>query len=160
IAIRDIWLLLDYLDRSPDSRLLAQFDDTRANLALASPVLAKPPCQNYRDFLCRLTAIEKRTHKKAAESRETHAQGQSNGDPDLDDLWFLRWSRNFLAIVVTPATLDSIRTTREFIQERARLALLPRWRKRLKAALRSSGSEKRDNPRRDKDDKDSASSQS
>lgn len=140
-AIREIWLLLDYLDRSPDNRLMSQFDDARASLAGAPLAVAKPPCHNYRDFLCRLAAIETCAHKK--ESQGARAEGQSNGDPDLDDLSFLRWSRNFLATVAAPATLDSVRTTREFIQERARLALVPRW----KALLRLSGSEKRDNPR-------------
>jgi len=139
-AIREIWLLLDYLDRSPDNRLMSQFDDARASLASAPLAVAKPPCHNYRDFLSRLAVIETRAHKK--ESQETRAEGQSNGDPDLDDLSFLRWSRNFLATVAAPATLDSVRTTREFIQERARLALMPRW----KALLRLSGPEKRDNP--------------
>jgi hypothetical protein len=81
IAIRDISLLLDYLDKSPDNRLLAQFDDTRANLTSAAPMLAKPPCHNYSDFLCRLTVIEKRANEKAVEGQERPRQ--SNGDHSL-----------------------------------------------------------------------------
>jgi len=74
-AIREIWLLLDYLDRSPDNRLMSQFDDARAGLASAPLAVAKPPCHNYRDFLSRLAVIETRAHKK--ESQETRAEGQS-----------------------------------------------------------------------------------
>jgi hypothetical protein len=47
---------------------------------------------------------------------------------------FLRWSRNFLAAVAAPATVDSIQTTHEFIEARVRLALAPRWKHFLKAA--------------------------
>jgi len=126
-AIRDIRVLLDYLDRSPNNRLLAQFEDTRvedtrADLAAAATPLIKPPYPKYRNFLSRFAAIEKST-QEATESKDTLAPSV---DPDLDDLSFLRWSRNFLAIVAAPATLDSIQITHEVIEERARLALLPR----------------------------------
>jgi|SRR5215472_1169765 len=144
-AIRDIRLLLDYLDRSPNNRLLAQFEDTRADLAAAVPPLTRPPCPRYRDFLSRLAAIEKAT-QEAIDSKEAVA---ASVDPDLDDLSFLRWSRNFLAIVAAPATLDTIQMTHEVIQERARLALLPRFGNWWKGGLFSS--EKPEHPKGDGD---------
>ena len=144
-AIRDIRVLLDYLDRSPNNRLLAQFEDTRADLAAAAPPLIKPPYPKYRNFLSRLAAIEKGT-QEATESKETLGPSV---DPDLDDLSFLRWSRNFLAILAAPATLDSIQITHEVIEERARLALLPRLGNWWKASPFSS--EKPEHPKGDGD---------
>jgi hypothetical protein len=144
-AIRDVRLLLDYLDISPDNRLLTQFEDTRPDRAAAAPPITKPPCSKYRDFLSRLAAIEKGT-QEAAESKETVAPSV---DPDLDDLSFLLWTRNFLAIVAAPATLDSIRITHEVIQERSRLAFLPRLANWWKVSLFSSG--KTEHPKGDAD---------
>jgi hypothetical protein len=111
IAVRDIRLLLDYLDRSCHNWFLAQFEGALARAAAT----AEPPLKSYHDFLSRLTKIEKNIRAPAASST------------DSKELLFLRWARNFLAIAAAPATLDSIRTTREFIDERARLAVFPWW---------------------------------
>lgn len=111
LAIRDIRSLMDYVDRSCPNRFVAPFEGTLARAAAT----AEPPLKSYHDLLSRLTEIEKRI-----QTPET-----SSNDPK--ELQFLRWGRNFLSIMAAPATLDSIRTTREFIDERAHLALFPWW---------------------------------
>ena len=39
-TLKDVWVLLDFLGRQADSRLQAQFEDTRIDLAAASRKLA------------------------------------------------------------------------------------------------------------------------
>ena len=109
--IEHIFVLLNYLQRQSDNRLQAHFDDTR--LADARPLrLASPPCASYADFQSRLTRI-----------KETGISTTPSGDPKVDDLTFLRWSKDFLAAVAAPATVETISITREYMRARAEHAL-------------------------------------
>jgi hypothetical protein len=57
-----------------------------------------------------------------------------NGERRLDDLSFLIWSRDFLAAVAAPATVESIEITRAFVQARIHGGMLRRagqWLRRL-----------------------------
>jgi hypothetical protein len=122
---RDIALLLDFLEQLADNRLFAQFKDTRVNAAENPPStntpadfvgnppsIARPPCANYADFLNRLATINRDGPVK------DEPFGSRDGDPKLDDLSFLRWSRNFLAAIAAPATVRSIKITDEFLRAR------------------------------------------
>jgi hypothetical protein len=53
----------------------------------------------------------------------------SSGNPEIDDLTFLRWSKNFLSAVAAPATIESISITREYMKARAKHATR-NWRDR------------------------------
>jgi len=102
-----IFVLLNHLQRQSDNRLQAQFDDT--HLPEVRPVrLATPPCASYADFQTRLTRI-----------RETGVSATPSGKPEIDDLTFLRWSKDFLSAVAAPATVESISITREYMRARA-----------------------------------------
>lgn len=95
-----IFVLLNYLQRQNDNRLQAHFEDTR--LPEVRPVrLAMPPCASYADFQTRLTRI-----------REKGISGERSGNPEIDDLTFLRWSKDFLSAVAAPATIETISITR------------------------------------------------
>ncbi len=110
--IRDISTLLEFLGQRADSRLQAHFDDTRADLTAPVRKLAVPPCRSYRHFLNRLIAIE------AGKPASPQAAKQLEGDAKLDDLAFLYFSRDFLAAVAAPATVDTIRVTGAYIRAR------------------------------------------
>jgi hypothetical protein len=75
-------------------------------------MLAAPPCARYSEFLTRLSRIEKNGPDE-----------KSSGNPELDDISFLRWSKDFLAAVVAPATIETIWITREYTSARAERAL-------------------------------------
>ena len=109
--IEHIFVLLNHLQRQSDSRLQAHFDDTR--LPDARPLrLATPPCASYADFQTRFTRI-----------KENGISTTPSGKPEIDDLTFLRWSKDFLAAVAAPATVESISITREYMRVRAEQAL-------------------------------------
>ena len=115
-----IFVLLNHLQRQSDNRLQAQFDDT--HLPEVRPVrLATPPCASYADFQTRLTRI-----------RETGVSATPSGKPEIDDLTFLRWSKDFLSAVAAPATVESISITREYMRARAERATRS-WRDRWQA---------------------------
>jgi hypothetical protein len=143
---RDITLLLDYIEQLTDNRLLVQFADTRANAAENPPStntpvdfvrnplsMSTPPCANYADFLNRLASINRVGLVK------DEPFSSRDGDPKLDDISFLRWSRNFLATIAAPATKQSIRTTTEFLEVRGRYTPL----RNLISSWRTSGASKR-----------------
>jgi len=147
MLLRDIFLLLDFLETVNDNRLLAQFDDTRPKSGAPSPIVATPPCNSYHEFLRRLSEAQERVPPE-------RPQGQPTEASELEDLAFLRWSRNFLASVAAPATVDSILTTRQFIQERARVALTPPWKslwnwvvRRFRSSPQPDANENREIPR-------------
>jgi len=135
---RDVHSLLGYLEQLADSRLFAQFEDTRRQAKPdAGPArLATPPCARYSDFLNRLDRIARSgvaksdggaaaaaaddTAKPAAVVDADGPAKPADGTPQLTDTAFLRWSRNFLASLAAPATLQSIRTTDEFLKVRGR----------------------------------------
>jgi len=112
-----IFVLLNYLQRQNDNRLQAHFEDTR--LPEVRPVrLAMPPCASYADFQTRLTRI-----------REKGISGERSGNPEIDDLTFLRWSKDFLSAVAAPATIETISITQEYMRARAEHAT-QNWRDR------------------------------
>jgi hypothetical protein len=109
--IEHIFVLLNHLQRQHDNRLQAHFDDTR--LPAVKPfMLATPPCATYAEFQRRLTRI-----------KEEGISATPSGNPAIDDLTFLRWSKDFLAAVAAPATVESISITREYIRARAEQAV-------------------------------------
>ena len=110
----DIFLLLDHLQRQGDSRLQAHFSDTRQGITVgATGMVAKAPCDSYREFLTRLERI-----------RNDGASSTLQDPQQLDDVSFLRWSRDFLAAVAAPATVETIIITREYMDARAEYALM------------------------------------
>jgi hypothetical protein len=99
-----IFVLLNHLQRQSDNRLQAHFEDTR--LPEVRPLrLATPPCASYADFQTRLTCI-----------REKGVSATRSGNPEIDDLTFLRWSKDFLSAVAAPATVESISITRNTLR--------------------------------------------
>jgi hypothetical protein len=120
-ALADTLVLLEYLGRQSDSRLQAQFDDTRGQLTSRTAVSAVPPCKSYAEFLTRLARIEG-SQPVILELK------QPRGEPaQLDDLSFLRWSRDFLAAVAAPTTVQSIELTRDYTAARAQRGLSAWW---------------------------------
>jgi hypothetical protein len=124
-VLRDVGLLLDYLNRLPDMRLEQCFRPAPAQHPAAASVLT-PPCQSQSYFLGRIAAIA--ALGKAARPNDiteppagnAPAGGGATGAvPDtvgssLGNLAFLIWSRDLLAAVSSPATLDTIRVTRAY----------------------------------------------
>ena len=109
--IEHIFVLLNHVQRQSDNRLQAHFDDT--HLPGTQPLrLATPPCATYAEFQTRLTRI-----------KETGISTTQSGDPKIDDLTFLRWSKDFLSVIAAPATVESISITREYMRARAERAL-------------------------------------
>src|SRR5215472_2209855 len=94
MLLRDIFLLLDFLETVNDNRLMAQFDDTRPKSGAPSPIVATPPCNSYHEFLRRLSEVQQRGNPE-----QPTEPGQTAEAAELEDLAFLRWSRNFLASV-------------------------------------------------------------
>ena len=132
----DIKTLLDYLGRLDNSRLQAHFDDTRSAATETVALRAVPPCRTYAGFLARLawlgTAIRK-GHWPAEPMPQSSVilpapspapadagATQSRVDQPLDDIPFLVWSRDFLASVASPATVETIDVTRAYVEARAR----------------------------------------
>ena len=126
-AFKDVWVLLEFLGQQADSRLQAQFEDTRADLAAPIRKLAAPPCRTYRHFLNRLISISYKLSGTGSDVTILPLPGGSSpeGDEGLDDLDFLYFSRDFLAAVAAPATVDTIAVTRAYINAR-RLSPLAR----------------------------------
>ena len=105
--LHHIFLLLDYLERQSDNRLQAQFDDTRHKLSLNSPKMAISPGASYDEFLTKLATVRK----------------SDDASISVEDETFLRWSRDFLAAVAHPATVETICITREYIKLRTAVGL-------------------------------------
>jgi hypothetical protein len=115
--LHQVFVLLDFLERQNDNRLQAHFDDTRAKLGIGTARAAMPPCDKYADFFTRLTEIRK----------------NPNNTLGLEDERFLRLSRDFLAAVAAPVTVETIAITHEYVRTRTAWAangwrtwLLPR----------------------------------
>jgi len=132
----DIATLLDYLGRLNNGRLQAHFDDTRSAVTEAVQFRAVPPCRSYAGFLARLawlgTAVrmgqwpakpmpqQASTIPPPADAQPGAPPMPSGADQSLDDIPFLVWSRDFLAAVAAPATVESIEVTRAYVQARTR----------------------------------------
>ena len=139
-AFKDVWVLLEFLGQQADSRLQAQFEDTRADLAAPIRKLAAPPCRTYRHFLNRLISISYRLSGTGSSATvlPLPAGSPPEGDEGLDDLDFLYFSRDFLAAVAAPATVDTIAVTRAYISAR-RLSPLARLVRTIKRNARPKG---------------------
>lgn len=111
--LHHIYVLLDYLERQADNRLQEQFDDTREKLNVNSRKAAIAPCNKYDEFFVRLAQLRKK-------------QGITF---NAEDEQFLRSSRDFLAAVAHPATVEAICITRQYIKNRTawRRILLRKW---------------------------------
>lgn len=142
--ITDIKTLLDYLSRLDHGLLQAHFDDTRSAGSQTVQLRAVPPCHTYADFLTRLawlgTSISKDQWppdpmpQSSATLRTPAGQAGATAiqppvDAPLDDIPFLIWSRDFLASVASPATVETIEITRAYVEARARHRIW-RWLKR------------------------------
>lgn len=115
--LHHIFVLLDYLERQSDNRLQKQFDDTRQKLNVNSPKVAIAPCCKYDEFFVRLAQLRKKLDVTFSAADEQ----------------FLRSSRDFLAAIAHPATVETIYITREYIKNRTTRGsrpwriLLPKW---------------------------------
>lgn len=133
--LTDIKTLLDYLGRLDNGRLQAHFDDTRAAVTEAVQFRAVPPCRTYAAFLARLAwlgtsitmgrwpadPMPDSSIAAAMPPATPGAQGRQNEVTEpLGDIPFLVWSRDFLAAVAAPATVESIEVTRAYVQTRIR----------------------------------------
>src|SRR6516165_5585194 len=116
-ATEDVRILLEFLGRRADSLLQAQFEDTRADLGTPMRRLAVPPCRTYKHFLNRFTALETKFHNSdpTQETPSSIPPPPEEGDQELSDLAFLYLSRDFLAAVAAPATVESIRITNAYV---------------------------------------------
>jgi hypothetical protein len=116
-ATEDVRVLLEFLGRRADSLLQAQFEDTRGDRGASMQRLAVPPCRTYKHFLKRFTVIETKFHepKPTQDTPSPTLVSPAEGDEDLSDLAFLYLSRDFLAAVAAPATVESIRVTNAYV---------------------------------------------
>lgn len=125
-VLRDVGLLLDYLNRLPETPLDRYFSPSPAVPAAGTRRLPTPPCTGQAYFLGRIAAIA-----ALGEDAKPDAVTQPHGPPldnpaaqagvagpgpghQLTDLAFLIWCCDFLAAVASPATLDTIRVTRAY----------------------------------------------
>ena len=124
VVLRDVGLLLDYLNRLPETRLNSYFGPSAS--AAATAWRPTPPCTSQAYFLGRIAAIAA-LGADAKPDTVTEPPGLFTADPTskadpaghgggdhLADLAFLLWSCDFLAAVARPATVDTIRVTRAF----------------------------------------------
>lgn len=125
--IDDIDLLLDHLGRALSGRLEACFDDSRGSTSRPAGAAEppKPPegggaeqagARSKAAFLRHLADIAGRADRaaEAGVGRDTSWNGF------VPDLVFLIQSRDFLATLVQPATVDTIRLTRAYVDETIR----------------------------------------
>lgn len=141
-AILDVFeevnILLEFLGRRPDSRLQAHFEEGRGNLAAPTHLLSAPPCSKYAEFLARLISIRRMVdvedaegagarHTVGPDSTANAIQAPANARPTpIDDLTFLYLSRDFLAAIAAPATVESIVATQAYVAAR-QYSLWWRW---------------------------------
>jgi hypothetical protein len=123
-ALHDCSVLLEYLGKLPEARLLAYFDDTKGQIVNAPLKNAVPPTPCYSLFLNELARIAKafQTGQTPADpsppAGRTEA-GAASKCPPLDPVSFVQWSRDFLATVAAPATSESIQMTQQYAARRA-----------------------------------------
>ncbi len=124
--LADIKTLLDYLGRLDNGRLQAHFDDTRSTATETVALRAVPPCRTYAGFLTRLGLLGSAIRRgqwpptEPQQSSPDSASTPHGNDKPLDDIPFLIWSRDFLASVASPATVETIEITRAYVEARAR----------------------------------------
>jgi len=128
--LSDIKVLLGYLGQLCDPVLQAHFEDTRKNVTDVVRLRSTPPCRTYHHFLSRLAiiglavvqgkTIEEIQNLPASITRTDGASPSPEGDETQDSISFLYWSRDFLASVAAPATIETIAITQAYIEERTR----------------------------------------
>lgn len=145
--LSDVKVLLAYLGQLADPILQAHFEDTRKNLTEIVRLRSTPPCRTYHHFLARLSeigvaVIEGKSIDDIQTLRPPNAPpapgatpAAPEGDETQDGISFLYWSRDFLASVAAPATIESIAITRAYIEARTR----GRWVRRLGHILLGNG---------------------
>jgi hypothetical protein len=109
----DCSLLLDYLSRTPDTRLDWCFQETRSQMSGVPPArLARPPAdaRTKEHFVQKLISIAQKVQK---------ADG-ATFPLKPDEVAFLLTSRDFLSAIAWPATVESIRVTEAYNAERRR----------------------------------------
>jgi hypothetical protein len=111
-------VLLEFLGQRADSLLQSHFDDTRGDLAAPARRLATPPCKSYKQFLNRLASIGRRLSSADADGNAAAMRADPADADGLSDAAFLAFGRDFLAAVAAPATVDSIRVTRAYVDAR------------------------------------------
>jgi hypothetical protein len=139
-VLREVGLLLDYLNRQPEPRLNRYFalpgtQAPRVEAPLTTPI---PPCRDLGYFLGRIAAIaalgrdaDPTATTQPTASKELAPRPGDGAQQDdatlparsLGDLAFLIWARDFLTSVAAPATLDTIRVTRAYRAHRATKAV-------------------------------------
>jgi hypothetical protein len=99
--------------------------------------VAVPPCRTYKHFLTRFAAIESRFPdlRPIAEAPSPDSGSAPEGDEELTDLAFLYLSRDFLAAVAAPATVNSIQITNAYVAVRKHSLFSRLW-----CRLRGKGS--------------------
>jgi hypothetical protein len=112
-AIRDTGILLEYLAREPNARLQTQFKDTRDRAGSSTAIPIAPPCEDYSEFLNRLTEIRSRYAEKTIISEDVERDASK-----LSNKAFLFWSRDFLSGLASPATAETIQITNAFVEMR------------------------------------------
>lgn len=121
-ALEAVELLLDYLARLPEARLAPAFAAAAGGNARRwdGP---QPPTDDLATFLCRIARIGRRVRGDSETPACTNEPAPADEPGDrLDDLSFLRWSRDFLSGLASPATVETISVTRAY--RRHRLASL------------------------------------
>jgi hypothetical protein len=121
--LKHTFVLLDYLERQSDNRLQAQFDHTRKKMSLNFAKLAIAPCDEYEQFLPIFHSLETKPDVSLT----------------VEDEAFLPLSRDFLAAVAHPATVETICITREYINTRNTCGLRDWYIWRLQGADRYGG---------------------
>ena len=109
--VDDVVLLLDYLSRVPGSRLDWCFQDARGSATAVPATIAVPPVPKKEDFVDRVMATAFRVR---------HPAEDGTAPLDAADISFLIRTRDFLSVVAQPASVESIRVTHSYCEERAR----------------------------------------
>src|SRR5262252_1740996 len=117
-ALADVSILLEYMGQLPDGRLQAYFEDTQSKIVTTGARRTAAPCRHYGHFLARLVGIATAFEKGEAPVAQSDPPQPPEGDELVDDVTFVQWSRDFLAGVAAPATVDSILLTREYMVRR------------------------------------------
>ena len=141
-VLREVGLLLDYLNRQPEPRLKRYFGSAAAHTSMEASIMTPtPPCTDLGYFLGRIAAIAARGRDADPNAttqppsfKEPSPKDGDGGPQDgaagtlpgsrLGDLAFLIWTRDFLTSVAAPATLDTIRVTRAYRAHRATKAVV------------------------------------
>jgi hypothetical protein len=112
-AIRDTGVILEYLALAPNSHLQSQFKDTRDRAGSSTVMSIAPPCEDYSEFLNRLTEIRSRYAERSRISED-----RERDDSSLSNKAFLFGQEIFFRgyILAAPATAETIRMTNAFVE--------------------------------------------